>query len=204
MTTRIASLCFILLGLSTIAPALAQESEAGMDAAVRLEAGDRIPAEFVAVDSLNRPVTFDAISGKEGLVLLFTRSADWCQYCKTQLREWNEHLELFKAEGYNVAAISYDSPALLNSFAEASDIGYTLLSDTDSRMIKAFGIRNTKFSEGSRFYGIPNPAIYVIDASREITHVFREENYKERPSVKEVLEAVGGKMPPAPEAQTAE
>lgn len=179
----------MMLLLAVAMPAAAQSD------AKRLEVGDSIPKTFEALDSLGREMNFESVKGENGLVLIFTRSADWCQYCKAQLRDWNSHVALVNEAGYKLAAISYDTPEQLGKFHEANQLSYTLLSDEASAMIDAFGIRNTKFSEGSRFYGIPNPAIYVIDANGKITSVFREENYQERPEVAEVLAAIGMEMP---------
>jgi peroxiredoxin len=166
------ALCFTAL------PALAQRP---------LAVGDSIPADFKALDSLQREATFASLKGEKGLVLLFTRSADWCQYCKTQLRDWNAKADALKSAGYGLAAISYDAPTTLAKFEADNKLSYMLLSDGNSAAIKRFGIRNEKFDEGSRFYGIPNPAIYVFDTAGKIAHVYREESYKDRPSIESIL-----------------
>ena len=44
--------------------------------------------------------------------------------------------------GLGLAVISYDSVPILKNFAERKNITYPLISDTDSRIIRAFGILN--------------------------------------------------------------
>ena len=61
----------------------------------------------------------------------------------------------FAAKGINVAAISYDSPAILENFAKRRSITYPLLSDTSSTVIDAFGIRNEEATGMQK--GIPYP-----------------------------------------------
>lgn len=183
------ALCFTAL------PALAQTP---------LGVGDTIPADFKALDSLEREATFASLKGDKGLVMLFTRSADWCQYCKTQLKEWNAQTETLKAAGYGLAAISYDTPATLAKFEADNKLSYMLLSDGNSTAIKSFGIRNEKFDEGSRFYGIPNPVIYVFDAAGKITHAYREESYKDRPSIESIMANIAAADAPEPDAAPAE
>ena len=167
------------------APAIAEG-----DAAKMLEVGDKIPADFSVVDSFGREVSFESMKAGKGALLMFIRSADWCQYCKAQLKEWNSMVDEIKAKGYSLASVSYDKPNVLRDFAKSNQISYAMLSDTDSKMIRAFGIRNAKFEEGSRFYGIPNPAIYVFDAQGNVSYVFREEGYKIRPNIDEVMAAL--------------
>ncbi len=181
---------FIALCLTAL-PALAQTP---------LAVGDSIPADFKAVDSLQREVTFASLKGDNGLVMLFTRSADWCQYCKAQLKDWNSQVEALKAAGYGLAGISYDTPATLAKFEADNKLNYMILSDSNSATIKSFGIRNEKFDEGSRFYGIPNPTIYVFDAEGKITHVYREEGFKNRPSIESVMADITATDTPEPDA----
>ena len=45
-------------------------------------------------------------------------------------------------QGLGLAAISYDSVAALKNFADRKHITYPLLSDSDSKIIRAFGILN--------------------------------------------------------------
>ena len=52
-----------------------------------------------------------------------------------------------------MAAISYDSVALLKEFAERKKISYPLLSDPESAIIRAFGILNDNFPPGDPWYG---------------------------------------------------
>src|SRR5690242_12357024 len=72
------------------------------------------------------------LMGKNGLVLLFFRSAEWCPYCQRQLMDVNEGLAEITKRGYRVAALSYDKPEILAAFTEKRQIAYTLLSDPTS------------------------------------------------------------------------
>lgn len=42
---------------------------------------------FALPDQSGRTRTLDSLMGPKGLMLVFSRSADWCPYCKTQLVE---------------------------------------------------------------------------------------------------------------------
>jgi len=64
-----------------------------------------------------------------------------------------------------LAAISYDSAAVLKNFADRKHITYLLLSDPDSKIIRTFGILNETVPVNSRGYGIPYPGTYVVDTS---------------------------------------
>jgi peroxiredoxin len=49
------------------------------------------------------------------------------------------------SKGIGIAAITYDSSELLAKFAARKGISYPLLGDSDSKMIRAFGILNDNF-----------------------------------------------------------
>ena len=62
----------------------------------------------------------------------------------------------FEERGVNIAAISYDKPEALGAFAQRAGIGFPLLSDPDSEIIRAFGVLNDDVPESHQFYGIPS------------------------------------------------
>ena len=152
--------------------------------------GAPIPHALTTTDHAGTPRDFDTVVGERGLVLIFSRSLDWCVYCKRQAIVWNERLEEVTALGYAVAILTYDSPRDMRRFAGRRKIGYTLLSDPDSEIIRAFDLLNERYRRGSYAHGVPHPAIFVVDPDRTITLRFSEESYRDRPEIDVVLDAL--------------
>lgn len=71
--------------------------------------------------------------------------------------------------------------------ARVGGIHYSLLSDPDSKIIRAFGILNTNFPEGNAGYGIPFPGMFVVDAEGVVRNKFFEENHNVRFTARSVL-----------------
>ncbi len=86
----------------------------------------------------------------------------------------------YEAQGIHVAAASYDSVAILETFAERADITYPLLADPDFEMIKAFGIVNESVPKESEAYGFANAGYYLIDAQGLVTAKFFNEPNNDR------------------------
>jgi hypothetical protein len=86
----------------------------------------------------------------------------------------------FRKLGLGVAAISYDSPAILRDFAQRKSIHYSLLSDKDSKIIRAAGILNETVDRNTPYFGIPYPGSFVLDANGVIVAKYFEDDYKER------------------------
>lgn len=151
--------------------------------------GVHIPA-FSARDSSDAPRKLANIMGSKGVVLVFFRSARWCPYCQAQLISLRDLTAPLAERGYKLAAISYDSPAVLATFTQKRDINYTLLSDAGSRMIDAFKLRDPQYKADSFAYGVPQPAIFVIAPNGVIRAKLAEQGFKVRPNNAAILVAV--------------
>jgi len=86
--------------------------------------------------------------------------------------------------------VTHDKPAALKSFADARNIGYTLLSDAKAKIIPAFGIANPQFAKGSSWYGVALPIVFVVDKGGVIRHRFSLRSYRDRPEVDVILDAL--------------
>ena len=143
--------------------------------------------------------------------------------------ELQDGLEALRAQGLGVAAISYDSEAVLADFAQRHDSSFPLLSDADSSAITAFGILNTVAAESQgpnadgpevvadvRKYvsvfgaspnvvGTPFPGTFMLDAKGRVTSRFFEEFYRERNTTANVMLRLGAGLSPiaAIEGETA-
>ncbi|MEM6747683.1 MAG: redoxin domain-containing protein [Pseudomonadota bacterium] len=151
------------------------------------EVGSTIPDAAPLSDAL----------GDEGATIVFVRSVSWCPYCKTQVTELDDQAAAFEAEGRPLVFVSYDAPALQESFAESHSIESTFVADEGSAIIQAFGLLNEQHRPGSRAYGIPHPAVFVVDENGVIEAKLYEDDYatnsksyRNRPAVETILAAV--------------
>jgi peroxiredoxin len=81
------------------------------------------------------------------------------------------------------------------TFAEkiASDgkgaVGFLLLSDPDHKIIDSYGLRDPAY-EGQKIYGIPHPAVYVIDRNGKVEWARIETDYRKRPTNSDIRAAL--------------
>lgn len=181
----------IALSLALAAPVAAIAATAALAAtAAPIEVGNKVPATFAAVDSTGKARNFASISGKNGVVLVFFRSAAWCPYCQKQLKEIKALPVELEKRGYKLAAISYDSTDKLADFAAKQGVNYTLLSDAGSRQIDAFGLRDASYPKDSFAYGVPRATILVIGKNGVVKKKLSTDDYKVRPGNAAILSAV--------------
>ena len=101
--------------------------------------------------------------------------------------ELQSNLARIRAEGLEVAAISYDSRAVLKNFAERRGITFPLLSDPNSKIIRDFGILNEQVPTDTPLYGIPYPGTYLLDRSGRVTAKYFEDDYTQRYTSADIL-----------------
>lgn len=149
--------------------------------------GSKAPDIGARPDQTGKPRTFADLTGRNGLVFMFFRSADWCPYCKAQLIAMNGGLDEIEKRGYHLAGLSYDDPEILATFIAKWHIRYTLLSDPKSEVIDGYKLRDPQYPPGNRAYGVPRPIIFMFDPNSIIKAKLYEESFKDRPPVSEVL-----------------
>ena len=99
---------------------------------VGIAKGAKVPVAMELRDSNGEPATLADQMGREGAVVYFVRSADWCPFCKAQVIRTEEIREKLSAKGYNIVAVSYDEPEILSRFKAEEGLGFALLSDKGS------------------------------------------------------------------------
>ena len=139
------------------------------------------------LDETGKPRAFADLMGQTGLVLMFFRSADWCPFCKPQLIDVNGGVAEIEKRGYHIAALSYDSPEILQAFKVKWQIAYTFLSDPKSEVIDLYKLRDPQYPPGNRAYGVPRPIIFILDRNGVIKAKLYEESFKVRPPVTAVI-----------------
>jgi peroxiredoxin len=164
-----------------------------------LQPGDTISTISLA-DQSRTLQTFDSLKGPNGLLILFNRSADWCPFCKSQLIDLEAARKHFEQKGIHVAAVTCDSPEILQSFALRRGIHYKLLADPESKLIDAFGIRDLEAAGDQA--GIPTPNYFLIDAKGVISSRHAETGLSDRVTASYFYESVygAGSAQPAPVA----
>ena len=93
----------------------------------------------------------------------------------------------FEGRGIRIAAVSFDTPDTLKHFSERMNIGFALLSDPESAIIRKFGVLNEDVPEDHQFFGIPHPVEFLVGPDGIVKEKFHEESYRDRFTAGRVL-----------------
>jgi len=192
MKKTVLSIVTILLAMATT---LAQLPEKAEDISPLLY-GETIPdATLLAPDGTGHQL-YSLIKEKPS-VLLFYRGG-WCPYCNRHLAEIQEVEDDVKDLGYQIIAISPDSPENLTNTDNEQELKYRLFSEAEGKLSKAVGIAfqapkkygdmlNNR-SDGLNNEGfLPVPSVFVVNDEGVIKFEYINPDYSTRVSGKLLL-----------------
>lgn len=105
-----------------------------------LAVGSRMPAGLVVRSVEGGTVDLDAAVAGKPTVLIFYRGG-WCPYCTAHLRELQKSEGALRELGYQILAISSDSPEAIRATDPDGQLSYRLLSDPGLEAAAQFGLR---------------------------------------------------------------
>ena len=159
-----------------------------------LSVGARAPI-FSARTTEGALRTFISDGYKKPTVVLFYRGG-WCPYCNAQLSDLRLVEPKLRKSGFEIVFLSTDRPELLHSSLKATDIHYTLLSDSHLDAAKAFHVAyhvddatiakmrefgvDLEATTGTKQHELPVPSVFIIDTSGTIRFVYWNPDYKIR------------------------
>lgn len=133
-------------------------------------------------------------------VIIFYRGG-WCPYCTRHLSAVGQSEVEILEKGYQIIAISPDSPEKLAATYDKEGIKYQLLSDADGSLAKSIGIafqapekyadHLSKHSDGKNSGFLPVPSVFVLDQSGKILFEHIDPNYKSRLEADLLLAVLG-------------
>lgn len=177
------SLVAISIGLLA---AVVTAADPASDAKTGLKAGTKAPT-FTLKDQSGKERSLTEFTKSGKVAIVFYRSADWCPFCQKHLVQLQKNVKKFEDAGVAVVGISYDPVDVLAKFAEHQKISYPLLSDPESKTIKAFGLLNAEAK--GKMEGISYPGTVILDKDGVIRAKLFFEGYKERSGADAILKA---------------
>lgn len=132
-----------------------------------IEAGTKAP-EFTLMDQEGKQISLSDFLGKK--VVLYFYPKDNTPGCTRQACAFAGAYEQFVQKDIAVIGISKDSVTSHVKFAEKYRLPFTLLSDPDLEVIKAYGVWQEKKLYGKLGFGVMRTT-YIIDERGVVTHV---------------------------------
>ena len=115
-----------------------------------LNIGDRMPS-FEVMDQDGNKFNSEELLGKKTIIYFYPK--DNTSGCTAEACNLRDNYQRLTEEGYNVVGISKDSMKSHKNFASKYDLPFTLLSDTSTEILQAFGAWGEKKMYGKTVMG---------------------------------------------------
>ncbi len=139
-----------------------------------LKIGDRMP-DFEVVDQDGVKVSSKDLVGKKTVVYFYPK--DNTSGCTAEACSIRDSYDTLLARGYNVVGVSKDSAASHKRFKEKYDLPFTLLSDTSTGMLQAFGAWGEKKMYGKTVMGTIRRT-FIFDENGILTRIIEDVDTK--------------------------
>jgi peroxiredoxin len=199
---------FFLFALTSLAWVHADVIPNRAEDAKPIHTGARAPdAPLRGLD--DKAVSLKSILKKKPTVLIFYRGG-WCPFCSAHLLSLSRIQGDVLKRGYQIIAISPESPAEMRKTRETNKVNYTLLSDSSATAMKRYGVAYRlddetykkyvsygvdleKSSGGATHHILPVPSLFIVNQAGKVTFAHSNPDYKVRLTSAEILRAIGSK-----------
>ncbi len=195
-------LLFLSITLSCVEPAMSATATNNNNVPPqRAEDAQPLPVGQAIPDAALKTIegeatTAKAVLGGKPTVLVFYRGG-WCPYCNTQLSGLRTIMGDLAELGFQLIAVSPDSPQSLNAGLEKTEVEYQLVSDSSGEWIRAlgiafeldpatrkkylgFGVDLEQASGGETHHLLPVPSVYIVDEAGMIQFQHSDPDYAVR------------------------
>jgi peroxiredoxin len=159
--------------------------------------------DFKGKDQSGVEVNLKDLRKKGPVVVIFYRG-NWCPYCNKELTRLQDSLQMITANGASVVAITPEAAEGIGQTIEKTKAVFPIVHDEEMKIAKAykvayevdertagryksFGTDLLAINQQKLKPSLPVPAVYIVNKEGSITYRYFDEDYKKRPSVKDIL-----------------
>ena len=137
---------------------------------LKLQVGDPAP-DFTALTNGGGTVSLADFAGRN--VILYFYPKDDTPGCTKEACGFRDSMARLTKAGTVVIGVSLDGKEAHQKFIAKYSLPFTLLSDEDATVAKAYGVYKQKNMYGKKYWGIER-STFVIDEKGKIKEVFRK------------------------------
>jgi len=141
--------------------------------------------KFKAECTSNKILSNDDFVGKNLVIYFYPK--DSTPGCTTEGQEFRDQYKIFKKFNTDIIGVSRDTIKSHENFKLKQSFPFELLSDSDEKVCKAFGVMKLKSMYGREYIGVDR-STFIINDKGKVVREWR--SVKVKGHVDEVLEAI--------------
>lgn len=148
-----------------------------------MNTGDKAP-EILGVDQNGKEIRLSDYKGEK--IVLYFYPKDNTPGCTAQACSLRDGYEDLRKAGYEVIGVSADSAALHRKFITRHALPFTLIADTDKKLVKAFGVWGEKKMYGRTYTGTLRTT-FIINEEGIVERVIGPKEVKTKEHARQIL-----------------
>lgn len=167
-----------------------------------IHVGSTFPSGIHYTNVDGTEINFSKLTNGQKRVLVYYRGG-WCPYCNKQLAALQDIEQQVRQKGYQIYAVSADSPASFKDTVVMNELGYILLSDSSMKGADALGIsyvvaddtvkklkskgKDLVAASGYTHHKLPHPSVIILNEKGVVQYVYTNKNHRVRLSNEDLL-----------------
>ena len=148
--------------------------------------GDRIP-EILGVDQNGNTIKSSDYKGRK--LILYSYPKANTSGCTAEACSLQAHKEELAQAGYNIIGVSKDKQELQKKFADAHNLSFPLIADTETTLLQSLGCWGEKVACGRRTIGILRTT-YLVNEDGIIEKIFTPKEIKTKNHAEQILDYI--------------
>lgn len=112
--------------------------------------GDKAP-EFLGLNEKGEEIRLSNYKGRK--IVLYFYPKDMTSGCTTQACNLRDNYEELRKQGYEVIGVSINDQKSHQKFIEKNSLPFTLIADTEQKLVQEFGVWGEKSMYGRKYMG---------------------------------------------------
>lgn len=149
--------------------------------------GDRAP-EILGTNEKGEQISLSQFKGKK--VVLYFYPKDNTPGCTAEACSLRDNYAELKSKGYEIVGVSTDSTASHNKFIAKHELPFTLIADTDKKLVEEMGVWGEKSMCGRKYMGTLRTT-FILNEEGVVEKIFLPKEVKTKVHAEQILEYIG-------------
>ena len=148
--------------------------------------GDKAP-EILGLNENGEEIRLSNYQGKK--IVLYFYPKDSTSGCTAQACNLRDNYTELRQAGYEVIGVSVDDAKSHQKFIAKNELPFTLIADTDKKLVEQFGVWGEKSMYGRKYMGTYRTT-FLINEEGIIEKIFLPKEIKTKTHAEQILEAI--------------
>ena len=150
-----------------------------------IKTGDKAP-EVLGNDQNGNEISLSQFAGKK--LVLYFYPKDMTSGCTTEACNLRDNYDALQEKGYEVIGVSIDNESRHQKFIEKNDLPFSLIADTEKKLVETFGVWGEKKLYGRPYMGTLRTT-FIINEEGIIERIITPKEIKVKEHAAQILQS---------------